>query len=387
MKRKSILSLLIIFCIFYFQRPGLTGESTLMVEGTFIFDNKASGFNKFFTGTINNKYPIAMRLEKTDSKIIGYYYYKKHKKKIRLEGKVISGKKVNVNEYDKDKVQGTFKGKIKGDTFSGQWKDAKGKKKILFSVKEDYSGNKIQFEIFQEKSFLKIFHDESEATEWKGSEMDLHISQSINYKDKDVEKKINKAIKKQFLKDICYNKYDPKDIDLAPDALLKKVREHRFKDYKKMAEPTLKVDLLLNNGVIDSDKNILCISSIYWEYSGGARGSGHTTYLVFDLRTGELVKLKKLLKKDFKNKLNKLINKYVRKGLGKKENASLAEEGFFENNIHYTENYYIDNDLIIFEYSPETLAPYVVGEVEAKIPLKEMKSLLSSYGIELLQIK
>lgn len=88
-------------------------------------------------GTINNKYPIAMKFKIEGEEIYGYYYYKKIKKLIFIKG-TVKDNNTEIIEYGKYGSQnGKFVGSIKDSKIVGQWYNLNKKnKKFPFELQE-----------------------------------------------------------------------------------------------------------------------------------------------------------------------------------------------------------------------------------------------------------
>lgn len=85
------------------------------------------------TGTISNKYPIVMTLTIENENVLGFYYYKKYKTKILLEGQMI-GDKFTLTESSSYKPKPEFKKgfilEMTKSNFIGNWIDKYNDKKL-----------------------------------------------------------------------------------------------------------------------------------------------------------------------------------------------------------------------------------------------------------------
>lgn len=95
-----------------------------------------------YAGTINKNLPIHMKLKIEKGLIKGSYYYDKNKVDISLEGKVLDAETFEIEEMDKGKTTGVFRGEQSGLRFEGNWFKAGSTKGLPFELKADrvYTG-------------------------------------------------------------------------------------------------------------------------------------------------------------------------------------------------------------------------------------------------------
>lgn len=87
------------------------------------------------SGTISNKYPIKMILTIQNNKVLGYYFYEKHKTKILVSG-ILKGTKITLIEspdFDPEFSIG-FIGVLKNKNFTGNWIDKNNRKTLDFKA-------------------------------------------------------------------------------------------------------------------------------------------------------------------------------------------------------------------------------------------------------------
>lgn len=95
-------------------------------------------FNKTLRGTINDRFPIQMTLQRRGTTLTGTYYYLKQGINITLEGTIDQGGNVNLNGLDRD---GTwidmFQGRFISDSeLVGTWSKPNGERSAPFRVLE-----------------------------------------------------------------------------------------------------------------------------------------------------------------------------------------------------------------------------------------------------------
>ncbi len=113
-----------------------------------------------------------------------------------------------------------------------------------------------------------------------------------------------------------------------------------------------------------------------WTYTGGAHGNGYTGYTMIDRKTGRIFSLS-----DFVSDMNAfalVAEREFRKdnGIGEKDN--LLDLGFwFENGkFQCNENFYFENDEMVFFYNNYEIAPYSAGQITFSISMVDLKDLL-----------
>lgn len=87
-----------------------------------------------FKGKIND-FELQGELSNLNGQLIGWYDYMGKSTKLRLEGNLSSANVVELIEYNyKAQQTGLFKGKIKGQLISGEWRNPTGSKKLPFTI-------------------------------------------------------------------------------------------------------------------------------------------------------------------------------------------------------------------------------------------------------------
>jgi hypothetical protein len=95
-------------------------------------------FNKYYEGSINNKYQITMSLTKTDNILSGSYAYTSTGSPIRISGTIDESGKITLNEYTEEgSLIGTFNGRYQQDGgISGNWNKNNSDKLMPFYLTE-----------------------------------------------------------------------------------------------------------------------------------------------------------------------------------------------------------------------------------------------------------
>lgn len=94
-------------------------------------------FNKYFEGSINNKYQITMSLTKTNNILSGNYAYASTGTPIKVSGTIDDTGTITLNEYtDAGMLIGTFNGKYQQNGIVGDWSKANSSSSMPFYLTE-----------------------------------------------------------------------------------------------------------------------------------------------------------------------------------------------------------------------------------------------------------
>lgn len=136
-----------------------------------------------FTGAINGKYPITMRLKLAGTNAYGVYFYDKYRKEIRLDGTIGRDGQFVLNEQAPDgKITGSFSGSyVEGKSLVGKWSNADGNKTMPFALKrvdaQDAGLNK------KEKSTHQLLQGKWRSCDEPRGQIEFKGDQMIDYFD------------------------------------------------------------------------------------------------------------------------------------------------------------------------------------------------------------
>jgi len=113
-----------------------------------------------------------------------------------------------------------------------------------------------------------------------------------------------------------------------------------------------------------------------WTYTGGAHGNGYTGYTMIDRKTGRTLSLS-----DFVSDMNTfalIAEREFRKDNEIGTNENLLDLGFWfeEGKFQCNENFYFENDEMVFFYNNYEIAPYSAGQITFSISMVDLKDLL-----------
>lgn len=195
--------------------------------------------------------------------------------------------------------------------------------------------------------------------------VDLKIPVIKGLKNKSIETKINNI----FYNDAIKFKAPLEKQAKADLKSSKKDKTYHFNKYS--AVTVYKVRYNKNN--------ILSITVVYGQYTGGANGLDVQRSYNFDLNTGKVIPLANVFDKNFDYK--KVISAEVLSQM--KANS----ENFFSDaiksfkGIKTDQPYYIENGNVVVYYGPFEIAPHSTGTPEFKVPFSKL-SLNKNLGIK-----
>ncbi|MFN8577704.1 MAG: hypothetical protein U0354_12680 [Candidatus Sericytochromatia bacterium] len=110
---------------------------------------------KQYSGKINDKYKINMTIifNQDPTLINGYYSYNGSRNTLKLSGYREENNSIIIDEYDNNKLTGSFKGDFVGDSFKGIWHNSNLTKEYPFYVTRNYN-NKTLIKDTQTKNSL-----------------------------------------------------------------------------------------------------------------------------------------------------------------------------------------------------------------------------------------
>ncbi|OQX78513.1 MAG: hypothetical protein B6D61_05320 [Bacteroidetes bacterium 4484_249] len=358
----------------------------LSAESAFSQDNGSSCFYKHFTGTFDDNMSITVDLSAQNGKVTGFYYYyfpepgnetvSYYGKTIPLEG-IINANSIVLHEFSNEEAN--FTGEFEGNNkISGIWEKNEKEKPIPFDITEDYSKGSVSFTCF---TFSDIRYAKKDGTA-EESDPKAKIDIKLLYPELPAGNILKDSIDYKITGFIL-NK--PESIE-SPELLLENIAFDFFDSYYRATdgiddisssasfnwEKDISVDVFYN------ENDIISLKINKYAFTGGAHGMLMIEYVVFDTEQKKRLLLKDILKDNFENELNSILDKKLRDLNGLKENENLREAGFFIDEITSSGNFYINNDGIGFFYNVYEIAPYSSGTTELFVKFNELTGLLKS---------
>lgn len=112
-------------------------------------------------------------------------------------------------------------------------------------------------------------------------------------------------------------------------------------------------------------------------YTGGAHPTTSYTYMNFDPKTGEEIKLSDIFKENSEEYLTNRLTDALANKIGASSRKEIKEKGYLIfNDIYPTENFILKNDSIIFFYNAYDIAPYALGCTALGFTYEELKDIM-----------
>lgn len=201
------------------------------------------------------------------------------------------------------------------------------------------------------------YYDESEDS---STIIEITYPKLFGLSNKSVEEKINSFLEEEFLKSVEWYEEFVSMLDSIPTI------EYEYGLYFSF-ETGFDIKLLT--------ENYLSIVLNHYEFTGGAHGHFYSMGYTFNLITGELLSLDKIISP---NSINEIIRLCEQKILEMYDAKSLSDAGLFEDQLDLTldQDYYLLPDALIFQFDPYEIAPYSMGNIEVAIPYEEIKKFI-----------
>jgi len=265
--------------------------------------------------------------------------------------------KIEVTEYNnKEKVTGKFIGELSGNEIKGKWQNADGSKSFDFVIVEENIESFSSTEYYIKKT--------KNITEDCFTEIELGLEYPINSSYSDG---INK-IKETLLKELLSEKYAQQNPQNAIQTFANSFIE---------GDATVTDSLTTEEGTdcytITESRSITAIYNHFgtacfdystYEYAGGAHGVGNSSYLIYDIKTGNEITFKDIFNTDKEKELLAMLTLKIR------------GEDNISDEVTHTENIYITSAGIGFYYNVYEIGSYAEGPTDIILTYNELKPFL-----------
>ena len=177
-------------------------------------------------------------------------------------------------------------------------------------------------------------------------------------------------LNKEIQKSILESSLDPEGKTGEVTKACKKFIED-FTDFKKeMQEEVAAWSVGIDIKIINNDANYLSLRIDENAYLGGAHLNHYTSFLNYDVITGKVVTLDKLIKDT--GRLKELAEQKFRETKNLSPEKNLSEAGYFFDNGEFTltENFGISQGKLLLYYNNYEIAPYALGPTLLELPLE-----------------
>ena len=326
-----------------------------------------------FEGLIANKYPVKMQLNLTDGEAEGSYYYTNHKKNIKLNGVYTSNGNINLIEYANGNKTGSFKGKLIGKTYSGEWQKADGSQSLSFSLSLKYTFKRKDssgYIVYNYQNFVNLFKKNDSI----GIDVDFHsVFPSTNIK-------ILNLISDSTLT------YANIPLDEKVQSVIDAVIFGYFDDMSTFSKSEILDDPWMANysdntyiSPFFENNNFLVIDYSIYSYTGGAHGNGWSVSYVLDKNDLHFLHIDEVIYEKYFDIIHQL-------SLKKLEKDGRIED-LFSKDFDVSDNFYFNNDSLYLYYNNYEIAPYVAGPIEIGFDYNEIKQYMTPYFKKAMKIK
>lgn len=342
---------------------------TSFSTGGFAQTGRAAGQSMIFTGKIGN-YPITMQLQSQGQTYRGNYSYDRVGIPMSIAGESKAGI-ISLEHFSEDPEVFRLTLDPSGN-MSGVW-DAGGGKKVL-PVTLNAMRSAPAFNVY-------ALSDSSKPLQGRPAVR-------VEYEG-EVAWPVGEGRLERFMKQrIALMLGRDTNRVISPSDLMLKQQNGFFKEHLDMIKDLTAAELedqgsSLSWGMMQvvqveyRSTAYMCVSSMQWQFTGGAHGNGATLYEIWDLQKLRKTGLKDIITPAGLKALPGLLEKHFRRKYEVPAGAPLQEHGLFENRItEVTDNIYLTSKSLIFSYTPYEIGPYAMGQIEIPIPLAELTLFL-----------
>lgn len=210
MKKAKILSIICLAVLLFAcgndknneNKPDQNADNRSLREETNETEAVPETGDYYFSGLIDHKYAINLRLQVDQKKATGTYYYNSQRKELSLNG-TVDGPNLEMDEMVNNKITGHFSGTTYGvDSISGTWESPKGKKLDFVLYKSD----KDKYEKYQKEEAPKKF-DLKALNTFRSKFQTVNLP--FEYAPLDYENSDGKAFTDDEIRMFSIDDYDP----------------------------------------------------------------------------------------------------------------------------------------------------------------------------------
>ncbi|PLX12108.1 MAG: hypothetical protein C0598_06620 [Marinilabiliales bacterium] len=267
-------------------------------------------------------------------------------KTVDLNGKFFNNDSLNLKEFGSKEY--TFRGLIKEGQYDGEW-NVDNSKALYFNMKEYYPNGSLPFEVY-------YLNSESRLDKQKKDSPTAQIELTLVYPEgKYFQAGIIDSVQK-----IIMDSYFGRGFKLSsPQQMLEDFEIEYFDNYKKQTEyrketspsSSLNYQKQVNMSVIYNSNYILCTEYIRYAYAGGAHGMSNISYDIVDLDSGLKLGYEDIFDQESDSLLSIVLTQQLRLNYQIPDEISLAEAGFFVEEVKPNKNLFVNGEGIGFVYN------------------------------------
>jgi len=196
--------------------------------------------------------------------------------------------------------------------------------------------------------------------------------------NKTVEEKINSAVYNNFVKGLS---------DTSFSASFEEIMDRFINEYdafiKEYSDSPQRWIIERTGKIIFNKVNIISLDCTDYSYTGGAHPNTYVTFINFNLKNGNEIKLDELIQPSSQNELRMIAELEFRILKELKPDDDLGQAGFwFENNqFKLNDNFLITDSSLVFYYNNYEITAYAFGPTELVIPYLKIKNLVDENSL------
>ena len=239
-------------------------------------------------------------------------------------------------------------------------------KKVLFIFLLIISTNFILAEclLIKNISYNRVDTVETKVVNYSSSNSDstvvinIDFPQIINFENAEIENKVNLFLEEEFKQSIAW--FDELQTDSS-----------YFLEFGAEMQFTFETGFQVEY----NSKEFISIALSHYQFTGGAHGNYFALGYNILMKDGSVLTLKDIIKDDSFDLLAFECEQAI---LEKYEANSLIEAGLFEDEIEILndQDFYIKPGVLVLQFDPYEIGPWVMGEVTAEIPFEKIKDIL-----------
>ncbi len=335
-------------------------KNKLILSATFIIAMAicVSAQTKTFSGYVNGS-PVQMTLTRDGEKLSGTYFYTRIGKDLKLAGTIDAEGNFNLKESDAaGKTTGEFTGKWTEESYqngaqlSGEWRKPNSEESLGFIVSEQViefvNGGKFSTKSFAEKNKPKKFE----------IAVDYPVLSGANPAN---QTKFNQLAKMRAMS--------------SSTGFRKSMMSQTAADLKNFPSGMTNT-LGVGYNVEWATENVVSISFLVSEFTGGAHGNYYTDTLNFDLKTGKEIKMSDLFQPGSKylKKLSDYSIADLKTRLGEMSDDEWIKTGAGEKAENFG-SWNLTKKGLMINFDPYQVAAYAAGPQTVIIPYAELSGV------------
>jgi hypothetical protein len=218
--------------------------------------------------------------------------------------------------------------------------------------------------LIRNTNYTKVDTVETKVVNYANSNSDntvvinIDYPQIINFENAEIEHKVNLFLEEEFKQSIAW--FD----ELQMDSLY-------FVEFGTEMQFTFETGFQVEY----NSKEFISIALSHYQFTGGAHGNYFALGYNILMKDGSALTLKDIIKDDSFDLLAFECEQAI---LEMYEANTLIEAGLFEDEIEILndQDFYIKPGVLVLQFDPYEIGPWVMGEVTAEIPFEKIKDIL-----------